>query len=96
MQAPDGEVQHDEAQSRFFIARDGRTAYMSYRRAHDSVSFLHTEVPAEMQGHGVGGSLVRAGLDYARGLGLRIIPLCPFVRSWIERHPEYKKDVASS
>jgi len=46
-----------------------------------------------MEGHGTGGALVRAGLDYARGLGLRIVPLCPFVSAWIARHPEYKKDV---
>ena len=96
MQAPNVEVQHDEAVRRFTATRDGHTGFMSYRRDHGSMVFLHTEVPPELEGHGVGGALVRAGLDYARSLGLHIVPLCPFVRAWIERHPEYKKDVKSA
>jgi len=90
---PKVEVQHDEARRRFTLNRDGQTAYISYRRDHGSMTFLHTEVPPELEGHGLGGSLVRAGLDYARSQGLQVVPLCPFVRRWIERHPEYKKDV---
>jgi predicted GNAT family acetyltransferase len=40
-------------------------------------------------GHGHGSTLVRAALDDVRARGLSVIPLCPFVKAYIEKHPEY-------
>jgi len=91
---PDPEaVQHDEAASRFTMTLDGHTALLTYRRTGPVMVFQHTEVPPELEGHGVGGALARAGLDYARSLGLRVVAQCPFVAACIARHPEYQKDV---
>ena len=41
-------------------------------------------------GHGLGGTLVRGALDDVRARGGSVVPLCPFVRGWIDRHPEYQ------
>jgi predicted GNAT family acetyltransferase len=87
------DIQHDEAGSRFYLQGESGTAFINYRRDNGAMLFLHTEVPPEMKGGGIGSMLVRAALDYARSLGLRIVPLCPFVAAWIRRHPEYGKDV---
>jgi predicted GNAT family acetyltransferase len=64
-------------------------AFTEYELTSDTIIFIHTEVEPEYEGHGVGGSLARFALDDARRRGLRVRPLCPFVKAWIERHPDY-------
>ena len=64
-------------------------AITAYELGDGTITYTHTYVPPEAEGQGVGGALVRFALDDARARGLRVIPLCPFVRGWIERHPEY-------
>ena len=63
--------------------------FAAYRRYPDRIVFTHTVVDDAFEGRGVGSTLVRAALDAARGEGLRVVPQCPFVRSYIERHAEY-------
>ena len=64
-------------------------AIASYVRHGDTIIFTHTEVPAELAGHGVGSALARAALDDARRQHLAVIPRCPFIAAFIRRHPEY-------
>lgn len=77
------------AKGRFEATVSGDTAFVEYRREGDALTLVHTEVPESLRGHGVGGRLVRATLERAREEGLRVVVRCPFVRSYIERHPEY-------
>jgi predicted GNAT family acetyltransferase len=51
--------------------------------------FTHTEVDDAFEGQGIGSALARAALDDVRERGMRIRPLCPFIRSYVEKHPEY-------
>ena len=51
--------------------------------------FTHTEVDPAYEGQGIGGRLARAALDQARADGLRVVPRCPFIRAWIDKHPDY-------
>ena len=60
-----------------------------YSLTHDSVAFTHTEIDAAFAGRGLGSRLARAALDDVRGRGLKAVPICPFIASWIRRHPEY-------
>ena len=83
-------VTHDEESRRFVAAEDGATAELTYRLAAGQIVFLHTGVPPELEGRGIGSALAKAGLEYAKEQGLAVIPLCPFVRSYIERKPEYQ------
>jgi predicted GNAT family acetyltransferase len=53
------------------------------------VIFSHTEVDPAFEGQGIGSALVRAALDDVRRQGRRAVPVCPFVSSWIDRHPDY-------
>lgn len=69
---------------------DGRLAYLEYRREPGLLDIVHTEVPGEMKGRGVGGTLAEAALRYARENGLRVVPHCPFVAAYIRRHPEHR------
>ena len=63
--------------------------FAAYRRSPDRIVFTHTVVDDAFEGRGVGSTLVRGALDAVRGEGLRVVPQCPFVKSFIERHPEY-------
>ena len=58
------------------------------------VVFTHTEVDDAYEGKGVGSQLAKAALDDVRARGLKVKPLCPFIKAWIERHPDYAELVA--
>ena len=66
----------------------------NYELTDSMIIFTHTVVGEGFEGQGVGGALARYALDDARSRGLRVRPLCPFFRSWIERHPDYADLVA--
>jgi predicted GNAT family acetyltransferase len=69
-------------------------AVAAYERRGDTVVFTHTEVDPDAGESGLGSTLVRGALDDVRARGEKVIPRCPFVRGWIERHPEYADLVA--
>lgn len=79
------EVTHNESAHRF----EHGAAHLDYVRRGERVFMTHTEVPEEFEGKGVGSSLARAALDWAREQGLKVVPHCPFVETWVKRHPEY-------
>lgn len=61
----------------------------------DLIVFTHTKVDDAFEGRGVGGALARFALDDVRATGARrVVPRCPFIRSWIEKHPGYQDLVA--
>ena len=84
----DVEVTDNAAKSRFELRQDARQAELVYRLRGNRLVLVHTEVPAELEGHGIGGRLVTAAVDRAVREGLTLVPLCPFARDWLERHPE--------
>jgi len=82
-------VRDNTERHRFELDADGHVAYSNYGRAGNVLTILHTEVPKELEGHGIGSALVRGVLDIARSQGLKVVPVCPFAKAYIERHPEY-------
>ncbi len=82
-------VEHDEKESRFFVRVDGDEAELAYTRVGPRlIDLQHTYVPASARGHGLAEALAEAAFDYAREHGFRVVPSCPFVRTWLRRHPE--------
>ena len=88
------EVVDNKGQQRFELAVDGRTAFSQYKLSPGTITFLHTEVPKEFEGHGVGSRLVRGELEAARARGLKVIAKCPFVAAYIRKHAEYQNLLA--
>lgn len=78
----------DQAGARLELAADGHLAELVYRHNGNRLVLLHTSVPAELEGRGIGGQLVSAAVDKAAADGLVIVPLCPFARGWLERHAD--------
>lgn len=83
------DVRDNPTRQRFEIDLDGHTAFATYKRADGVLTILHTEVPKELNGRGIGSKLARGVLDSARTQGLKVKPLCPFVASYMDKHPEY-------
>jgi predicted GNAT family acetyltransferase len=76
--------------SRFEIyADDDLAGFAAYERGEGVIDLTHTEIKDRFEGMGLGSSLITFALAAAREEGLGVIPHCPFVRSWIERHPDY-------
>ncbi len=75
-------------QHRFVGTEDGKEAQLVYEVDGDRLRLLHTEVPEELGGRGIGGQLVRAAVDRAAVSGETLVPLCPFAHSWLDRHPD--------
>lgn len=68
---------------------DGDLARIEYIKAQGKIFLTHTEVPARFEGKGIGSALVKQVLDDIQQKGLSLVPLCPFVAAYINRHPEY-------
>ena len=84
-------VIHDRDRHRW-EARIGEdlAGFATYRRSQGVIDVQHTEVHPAFEGRGVGGVLVRAALDEVAAGADRLVPSCPFVAAWLERHPDYQ------
>jgi uncharacterized protein len=89
------EVEHRADRKRFVARTPAGPAYVAYERPDDrTIELHHTIVPEEERGRGVGGTVVRAAIAYARDQGLRVVASCPFVRSWLDEHPDQRDVLA--
>ncbi len=80
-----------ETKGRYVARVDSHEAEMTYSRLGDtSIIIDHTGVPDALRGQGVGEALVKRGVDDARAEGRTIIPLCPFAKAQIARHPDWQ------
>jgi predicted GNAT family acetyltransferase len=84
------EVVDQPGAGRFEVLVDGEVAgYAEYRRTRTAVSLVHTVVDPAFEGRGLGSVLARGALDATREWGLPVLPYCPFIRRYVQRHPEY-------
>ena len=65
-------------------------ARIEYIKAQDKIYLTHTEVPNELEGKGIGSSIVKLALEDIKSKNLTLIPLCPFVALYIKRNPEWR------
>ena len=87
-------VRNNEQASRYEMQTEAGLAVLEYMRDGKRLALVHTEVPRAVESRGLGAQLVQAALDDAIAQGLRIVPMCAFVRAYIARHPEYVTLVA--
>ena len=84
------EVSDNVKEQRYEATLDGELAgFTAYRRHPGVITFVHTEVDGAFEGRGVASTLVSEALADARRRGLDVLPVCPFVNAYIEKHPEY-------
>lgn len=87
---PEITIRDRPGSSRYEIHLDGAFAgHADYALLGDRMVFTHTEIDDRFEGHGLGGRLAGFALDDARARDLGVVPQCPFIASYIERHPAY-------
>lgn len=91
-------VRDNPEQNRYEARIGGVLAgFSTYQLGTDQITFLHTEVAPKFEGKGVGSAIALHALDEVRATGGRsVIPLCPFIKAWIDRHPDYQPLVQES
>lgn len=88
---------HDEQAKRFVVEELGHEAYLEYFELPDgSLDFAHTYTPNEIRGRGIATAIIRGALDYARENGKMVVPGCPFVRTYVDRHEKYRELIVDS
>lgn len=82
-------AQNNSDKSRFELEIDDAVAFIEYKIGKSGAMYLiHTEVPGMFEGQGVGHKLVRESLEIAEKEGIKVMPLCPFVRAFMKNHQE--------
>jgi uncharacterized protein len=84
------EVKDNPAQNRFEATIEGHAAIIDYKLGPGEITVLHTEVPKELEGRGIAGAMTKFALEQIRERGLQLIPLCPYMRAYLKKHPEYQ------
>jgi hypothetical protein len=85
------EVADAPERERYELSIDGEVlGFTEYRARPGLIAFLHTEVDDRVQGRGLGDRLIREALEDARAGELAVLPFCPFVKAFIERHREFE------
>ncbi len=86
------DTRNNKSENRYEALVEGEVAgFSAYQLTDLLVIFTHTEVDDAYEGQGVGSALARGALDDVRKEGARkVLPVCPFIKSWIEKHPDYQ------
>jgi uncharacterized protein len=94
--AAEAEVVDVPQASRYELRLGGRLVGLAaYHRRDGRIAFTHTEVDDSLEGRGFGSRLAAAALEKAGQEGLEVVPLCPFIARYIERHPDFERLVAA-
>lgn len=79
---------------------EGRTeggdlaGFVTYQLTGNIIVYTHTEVLPEFEGQGVASQLARSVMDDARTQGRTVVPMCPYISKWLDKHPGYEDIVA--
>lgn len=79
----------------FEVKVEDQTAFLIYDQTEDTLTLIETQVPKALEGKGIGSSLAKAGLEYARQNKLGVLAICPFVKAYLQKHPEYQDLIRS-
>jgi predicted GNAT family acetyltransferase len=87
-------IDRDDEHRRYELRLDGELAgYAAFRMNPGRITFTHTVVQPEYEGRGLGSRLAEFALDDAVARELTIVPVCPFISAYLQRHPEYEAAV---
>jgi uncharacterized protein len=84
------QVLDNTAQSRYEMTLEGGIAFIDYTVSGNVRTLTHAEVPVALRGGGVAARLTSGALQLARSQGIKVLPRCPYIVTFMERHPEYQ------
>ncbi|WP_345257243.1 GNAT family N-acetyltransferase [Flaviaesturariibacter amylovorans] len=83
-------IRNNTQNLRFEIELDGELAVLEYRLHGGNIMLMHTGVPDALGGRGIAAALALHAFEYAKAEGMPVVVYCPYVKVWLERHPEWK------
>jgi uncharacterized protein len=83
-------VRNNHAAQRYEMDVTGGRAFITYRRSPGVLTLLHAQVPQELSGRGLGSQLTRGALELARVEGCKVVPRCPFIANYMQKHAEFQ------
>lgn len=86
----------NEDDNRFEVSIDGAIAFINYLKRDNVYYLIHTQVPHALEGRGIAGALVEKTFKKLEAGGFKIMPYCPYVQSYLKRHPEWNRLVAGN
>ncbi len=90
------EVKNNPERHHYEAQVDGRTAFINYAMHGNTIRYIHTEVPPEMEGQGIGSKLAKFALQEAKERHWKVVPQCPFIAAYVKKHQEYQPLVTQS
>lgn len=81
-------VINNEQRQQFQLPVENEIAFLEYRLHEGAIVLMHTEVPEKLGGRGLGTALAAAAFAYAKNHQLKVKVYCPFVKKYLDRHPE--------
>ena len=81
-------ISDNQQNQQFEIFLEDERAYLEYRIKEGALYLMHTEVPDKLGGKGIASALAAHAFNYARTHHMKIKAYCPFVVSWLKKHPE--------
>lgn len=87
-------VRDEQDRDRYELDTPSGPAIAAYQREGDRLVITHTAVPSAEEGHGVASRLIAGVFADVRARGLRVVPVCPFVSAYLQRHPDERDLVA--
>lgn len=86
-------ITNNQQQQRFETMVDNEVAFLEYRFYKKDIALMHTLVPTPLEGRGIASALAKYAFDYAKQHNLPVMVYCPFVATFLKRHPEYNQQV---
>ena len=83
-------VRDNRELQRFELPVDGQVVFADYRRQPGRLVITYVEAPPALRGTGAAGRLMQGMMQEVRLEGLKVLPLCPYAKAWMQRHPEFK------
>ncbi|ULQ51305.1 GNAT family N-acetyltransferase [Flavihumibacter fluvii] len=82
-------ITDNQQQQQFQATLNGEQAYLEYRWYKQALALMHTFVPESLEGKGIASALAKFALEYAKANKIQVMVYCPFVATYLKRHPEY-------
>jgi hypothetical protein len=90
----DYQIINDTKKGEFYIPLNNTKARLVYKmRDSQTIDLIHTTVPGEYKGKSYAKDLVEFALNYARENNLKVIPTCPYVKSYLEKNSDAYQDI---
>ncbi len=86
----DANFSNNGEKQRFELELDRKIAFIDYQLTGETITMLHTEVPQDLEGKGIGSMLASKALDYATIHNLTVVPSCTFIADYIRKNPKYE------